>query len=98
MRLDFLPCRQPARAVNLNGCLEEDRPDEPVGPEEREPVPGLGLGHELHVVAGRGEPLEQEDGESRSLDGHQGDQHPGQRVEGLWNENQEGRSGPEINT
>ena len=36
---------------------------------------------DLHVVAGRTEPLEQEDSERRSVDSHERHQGPGGRVE-----------------
>jgi len=64
--------------------LKKDGPDEPISPEEREPVALLRRRHQLHVVAGRRQPLEQEDGEGRSLDGHDGNQHPGQGVERFY--------------
>jgi hypothetical protein len=79
-----LPCRESPGAVNLNSSLKQDRPDKPVSSEEGEPVALLRRRHQLHVVSGRRQPLEQEDGEGGSLDGHDGNQHPRQGIEWFY--------------
>lgn len=70
----YLPGRECSRAVHLDGSLEQERPDQPVGAEQRELV--VGGGGPLHVVTRRAEPLEQEDHRGRELDSHQGRDHP----------------------
>ena len=82
-------------AVHRHGRLEEERPHQPVGPEEGElVVRGRGP---LHVVAGRAQPLEQEDHQGGELDRHEGCDHPGRDAEWLWKEKIKSNLNPNNN-